>query len=89
MMEIWKINTAGAYVVTYSVTDDAGNSASESRNVTVQNTLTPSNIAGNWSVSEVCTCGSCTYTDNFYSDILNGRTFFTRLAQLFEWCNKC
>ncbi len=76
------INTAGDYVVTYSVTDDAGNSASESRNVTVQNTLTPSNIAGNWSVSEVCGGGGpSTYTDTIsYSDILNGRIFFTRFA---------
>ncbi len=74
-------NTAGEYVVTYSVTDDAGNSASESRNVTVQNSLTPNNIAGNWNVSEVCGGGPSTYIDTIsYSDVQNGRILFTRFA---------
>ncbi|MBK7887832.1 MAG: DUF5011 domain-containing protein [Bacteroidetes bacterium] len=74
-------NTAGEYVVTYSVTDDAGNSASESRNVTVQNSLTPNNIAGTWNVSEVCGGGPSTYIDTIsYSDVQNGRVLFTRFA---------
>lgn len=71
----------GTYVVTYSVSDDAGNSASESRNVIVQNSLADYNIAGIWNVSETCGGGPSTYKDTIkYSETVNGRIIFTRFA---------
>ena len=49
-------NQAGEYTLKYSVSDQAGNSAEETRTVTVKHKNTT--VAGNYSVTESCNFGS-------------------------------
>lgn len=74
------VDSAGTYTVNYSVSDDAGNNATASRTVIVQNTLEPTGYKGVFNVTEACPAPG-SYKDTVtYSNTVNNRIWFTRFA---------
>lgn len=73
-------NLTGTYTVTYSVSDEAGNTATAKRTVIVKNDA--ASLEGGYSVTDVCSgAGTTNYDETVTaSKTVNNRIIFTRFA---------
>jgi len=73
------VNTAGVYVITYTVSDAAGNIGTIDRNVEVRNAA--KYLEGSYNVTDVAVGITSTYTDNITSSAtVNNRVWVTKFA---------